>query len=485
MVENHFIELNARENIKASEFEILTATAFEIFNKKKVDVGIVEVGMGGRLDSTNILQNQVVSVINKIARDHEGFLGSTLESIALHKAGILRPNVPYIVNSSNPVHVIQAIDQYAKEIGAGPRIDPNDSDFIATLSKQTGWRKFGDELLPFQRENAILAYLAVLQVWKSMDLSADVGKTSKYLLGCKSHSFMKGRMDVKGTRFERKLLIDGAHNPDAAQVLRDFITKKMKHRAQSKLMRARKPVKGWPTTWVVAMTDGKDAEQYFSILLSPGDIVIATTFPPVDGMPWVKPMDPQQLLDVAKKAQPGIAGFTVPEVGALPALCAAWHTSKLNNSHVVLTGSLYLVGDYYRCEENGVKPPTPSSTTFGGPDSKETMMLAKSKRWVDKFLDVHPELLQRRESVDGEPQSPSEKELSEQEPSEDESSDWSSDSSTSEAIRGRQGESSQEMYNNAQSPAVGAKSRDHTPSIDISDNPSFRIRKYQSQSPPP
>jgi folylpolyglutamate synthase/dihydrofolate synthase len=96
-VEDHYKRLNERNQINASEFELLTATAFTLFNENKVDVGIIEVGMGGKLDATNILNNQVVSVISKVARDHENFLGNTLEEIASHKAGILRPNVPFIV----------------------------------------------------------------------------------------------------------------------------------------------------------------------------------------------------------------------------------------------------------------------------------------------------------------------------------------------------------------------------------------------------
>jgi len=98
---------------------------------------------------------------------------------------------------------------------------------------------------------------------------------------------------------------------------------------------------------VIAMTEGKDAEEYLSILLQPGDTVITTTFGPVDGMPWVKPMDPKQLLKVAQSVQYAITGMAMPRDGVLRALCAAKHMTD-EQGPIVLTGSLYLVGDFHR-----------------------------------------------------------------------------------------------------------------------------------------
>jgi folylpolyglutamate synthase len=95
------------------------------------------------------------------------------------------------------------------------------------------------------------------------------------------------------------------------------------------------------------MTDGKDARQYLRTLLRPGDNVVTTTFGPVDSMPWVKPMDAQELLDVARSVQPQITGIHVPGAGALRALCAAKYLAS-NETPIVLTGSLYLVGHFHR-----------------------------------------------------------------------------------------------------------------------------------------
>ncbi len=84
------------ESNSLSFFEMSVGLAFDYFNKEKVDVAIIEVGMGGRLDSTNII-SPLVSVITNIGLDHTQFLGNTLESIAAEKAGIIKPNIPVVI----------------------------------------------------------------------------------------------------------------------------------------------------------------------------------------------------------------------------------------------------------------------------------------------------------------------------------------------------------------------------------------------------
>lgn len=306
--------------------------------------------MGGKLDATNILNNQVVSVISKIARDHQNFLGNTLEEIALHKAGILRPSVPYIVNPINEWNVHDAIDDYAAEIGAGPRILPETEELRENLYSTKDWHKFATGLRPFQRDNAVLAFLAVLEVLKSMNESTR--KSTSLLSGLRNKVF-PGRLQrsyvrqVFGASNNRRILIDGAHNPDAAEALNDFVrppsTSKRNFDGAGSLSRGR------PITWVLAMTDGKDARRYLARLLRPGDNVVTTTFGPVDGMPWVRPMDPKELLKIALESIPEITGLYVPTAGTFRALCAAKYLTGLGQDHpIVLTGSLYLVGDFLR-----------------------------------------------------------------------------------------------------------------------------------------
>ena len=94
-------------------FEICTAIAFRLFVQEKVDVAILEVGLGGRLDSTNVC-SPLVSLITSISFDHTKQLGNTLHKIATEKAGIIKPSVPVISGATHP-EAAQAIRQIANE----------------------------------------------------------------------------------------------------------------------------------------------------------------------------------------------------------------------------------------------------------------------------------------------------------------------------------------------------------------------------------
>lgn len=88
-------------NTELSFFEMTVGLAFEYFSDKKVDIAIIEVGMGGRLDATNII-TPLLSVITNIGKDHTQFLGDTLEKIAFEKAGIIKPNIPVVIGEYTP-----------------------------------------------------------------------------------------------------------------------------------------------------------------------------------------------------------------------------------------------------------------------------------------------------------------------------------------------------------------------------------------------
>lgn len=358
-VEAHFLQLNEKENIKASEFELLTATAFQIFNDEKIDVGIVEVGMGGTLDATNILQNQAVSVISKIAHDHQAFLGNSLPGIAKHKAGILRPNVPYIINPRNEVQVVEAIEEVAKKVGAGPRIMTDTEALRKDLFGQQHWRKFSAKLLPFQQENATLAFLAIIEAMKSINAFGPgvqpVLQLRKLVRGIEDKPipgrFQRVKVPAVFGTSQREVLVDGAHNQDAAHALEEYILTNLRRTSIGEGEDAKKmPKGGWPVTWVIAMSEGKDAIGVLKPLLRRHDKVVVTSFGPVDGMPWVKPMHPGDLLDAVKDLHPDIQGILMPDRNVHQALCAAKYLTK-GETPIVLTGSLYLVGEFFRERE--------------------------------------------------------------------------------------------------------------------------------------
>ena len=105
------------EKIKPSFFEITVAMAFDYFAQQKVDVAIIETGLGGRLDSTNII-TPLLSIITNIGYDHQQFLGDTLAEIASEKAGIIKPNIPVVIGESHPETKSVFIEQATKKQAA-------------------------------------------------------------------------------------------------------------------------------------------------------------------------------------------------------------------------------------------------------------------------------------------------------------------------------------------------------------------------------
>ena len=104
------------EPLYPSFFELTTALAFRYFQEQAVDVAVVEVGLGGRLDCTNIV-NPLVSVVTNISFDHINLLGNTLEAIAFEKAGIFKKGIPAVIGAAQP-EVRTVFEKVAKEKGA-------------------------------------------------------------------------------------------------------------------------------------------------------------------------------------------------------------------------------------------------------------------------------------------------------------------------------------------------------------------------------
>ncbi|MBR5030079.1 MAG: bifunctional folylpolyglutamate synthase/dihydrofolate synthase [Muribaculaceae bacterium] len=116
---SRFVERFLRSNLpcKPSFFELTTALAFEHFRKQKVDFAIIEVGLGGRLDSSNII-TPILSIITNISLDHTQFLGNTLAQIAGEKAGIIKPEVPVVVGEAGEKEVREVFENTARQCNA-------------------------------------------------------------------------------------------------------------------------------------------------------------------------------------------------------------------------------------------------------------------------------------------------------------------------------------------------------------------------------
>ncbi|KAJ1326310.1 dihydrofolate synthase [Microdochium nivale] len=322
----HFEDLvkrrNAEQQLRATEFELLTATAFEIFEAEKVQVGVIEVGLGGKLDATNVLLRKGVTVVSKIGLDHQSFLGNTLEEIALHKAGIMRRDVPCVADPSNAVEVLDMIRQHAADTGARLHLaDPLSNPLVSELA---------DELEPHQRQNLACAHTVFHLLYPNFDSIPPLAHAVRSMT-------WPGRLQNLSietiTGRSAKVVLDGAHNPQSAEVLSAYVTKHLRPVSKS-------------VTWVLAASAGKDIREILGLILRPEDSIIAVEFGPVDGMPWVKPMASREIVDVAKSVGVVSAEQQEPATDLKVALERASRIA--NDGPLVIAGSLYLVSDILR-----------------------------------------------------------------------------------------------------------------------------------------
>lgn len=318
------------DNVQASEFELLTATAFELFTREKVEVGVVEVGLGGRQDATNIIEHPFVTVITKIGKDHQSLLGDRIEEIASHKAGIMKRGVPCIVDATSSTNVLKVIEATAREIDAGPLLQVPSENGEEDAALRTLFKD--EDLERHQEVNLSLAYYAVKTLLKQRARTVH----SPALVDGVRRVNWPGRLQslhiTSLTGREDPVLLDGAHNAQSAEVLGSFVNKRMRTGSH-------------PVTWVIAVSSGKELQKLLSFLCQPADNVVAVGFSPVDGMPWVSSAKPSAILETAQGL--GVRGsFHDAGQDVFGALQLA--TSIAAGKSVVICGSLYLVSDVLR-----------------------------------------------------------------------------------------------------------------------------------------
>src|SRR6266851_6578022 len=208
-------------------FECVTAMAFESFASERVEFGVFEVGLGGRLDATNIL-HPVISIITRIDFDHENFLGHSLREIAAEKAGILKPAVPVVLAEQHP-EAREVILARAMELHC-PVIEPAllfraDEEFLqggfvrARVTETSSGAVF--ELAPslpgrFQMQNALNS-LAAARLLQSRDFRISGGAITQGI----ANTVWPGRLEK--LQSHPGIYLDGAHNPSAARELATFL----------------------------------------------------------------------------------------------------------------------------------------------------------------------------------------------------------------------------------------------------------------------
>jgi dihydrofolate synthase/folylpolyglutamate synthase len=317
-------ELLAAGKLRAhpTYFECVTAMAFEYFARARVEFGVFEVGLGGRLDATNIL-TPVVSVITRVDFDHENFLGHSLAEIAAEKAGILKPGVPLILAEQRP-EALEVIRAGARELSC-PVVETanafrvekewteNGCSRARVIENESGWSVELAPRLPgrFQIQNSLNAVAAARYLQKRGYRISDDAITQGI-----AEAVWPGRLEK--LQSSPDVYLDGAHNPSAARELAAFLQQNLAGRK----------------IWLVfgALRD-KAVDEIAGVL-----------FPYVAEVIFTQPRTTRAIsvAQLAEITSHHAAHFTVisePEAALAYALDRA-----AANDAVIVAGSLYLVG---------------------------------------------------------------------------------------------------------------------------------------------
>ncbi|MEH1780821.1 MAG: folylpolyglutamate synthase/dihydrofolate synthase family protein [Nostoc sp.] len=315
----------------ATQFEVITAAAWLYFAQQQVDVAVVEVGLGGRLDATNVCLEPLVTIITSISREHWQQLGPTIADIAREKAGILKPGCPVVVGPLPP-EADKVVRSRALELQC-PLFMPQPAHEIAT-----GWAEYetiqNSKLIKYplplagqiQLTNSALA-LAALEILQQQGWQI----SEEAIINGMAKTKWPGRMQWT-TWKNHKLLVDGAHNTAAAQVLRQYID-------------SLDAVTHEPVNWVIGMFADKDHTDILTALLRPGDRLFLVPIP-VEPFPGRISADLDYLSNLAYNLCPELSDRQIH-----PDLFTALEAATTDDL-IVLCGSLYLVGDFLQMTPN-------------------------------------------------------------------------------------------------------------------------------------
>lgn len=226
-VREHAEALAAETGDHPTEFELMCAVALQHFVDNGCDIAVVEVGLGGRLDSTNVIPAPEVCVIARIAYDHTDLLGSTLAAIAGEKAGIIKPGSAVVSWPQDDAGAAEAIERVAASCGA-PVVVPDLSQLEYVPVDERGLRRFSYRgrayetclLGSYQPANAALAVESALALRaRGWDVSDDAIER-----GVRAARW-PGRFEVLDgcARGCARVVVDGGHNPQGARVLMDSL----------------------------------------------------------------------------------------------------------------------------------------------------------------------------------------------------------------------------------------------------------------------
>lgn len=302
-----------------SYFEVLVGLAFYIFEKKKVDYVVIETGLGGLYDATNVVDRKdKVAVLTKIGFDHMEILGNTLKEIAYQKA--------MIINERSQVIVVDQLDEVKNVISEVAKKNQANFVFVGrSLINQTPTKNLG-LIGEYQKENASLALKTVELLAKRDRFKIDKEKVESVF---KTAHFI-GRFDIKKIN-DTTVVLDGAHNP-------------LKMESFSRALKSKYPDKNFH--FLIAFKKGKDYKKMLNYIVPLASKITITSFF----------VDNQDLIHLSEK--PVVIANNLKQLNyenyqikTLPeqAFKSALETGR---EIIVVTGSLYLLGEIYRFIKN-------------------------------------------------------------------------------------------------------------------------------------
>lgn len=306
-------------------FEITTALAFMYFQRQKVDAAVIEVGLGGRLDATNVV-NPVVSVITSISYDHTQLLGNTLTLIAGEKAGIIKPGIPVVVSPQDE-EARQVIERITRERGS-PLVQVGKDILYRVVAKSLEgqtikvWSTDEDANRPVelyfpllgdhQAANAATAY-AALDIYSRAGLEVD----QEAIKSGFSKAFWPGRFEI--VQKTPPVVLDCAHNRDSALKLRLTLDEYFPEKR---------------IILVFGASEDKDIEGMLTELMpSVKELIAVKSFHP-------RAIDPDKLVDMAKAfGHPVVCIENIPQAAEKALQMAG------EDDLVLVTGSIFVVAE--------------------------------------------------------------------------------------------------------------------------------------------
>ena len=327
-----------------TQFEVITAAAWLYFAQQQVDIAVIEVGLGGRLDATNVCR-PLVTIITSLSLEHWQVLGPTLADIAREKAGILKPRCPAVVGQL-PSEAKAVVERRINELGCPtvwvkpavelppptPPYQGGEQEVLLPLTKGGTKGGFPKRWADYEGIKYPLPLLGEIQLSNSAIAIATLQILSSQGWEIPEEAIASGMAKTKwpgrlqwATWNNHRLLIDGAHNPAAAIALRQYVD-----------------TLNTPVTWVMGILSTKDHADIFNALLRPADRLYLVPVPDHSSA------DPDALATLAQNICPELADCrTYPNLEA-GLQAATSNSAEASENLIVLCGSLYLVGYFMK-----------------------------------------------------------------------------------------------------------------------------------------